>query len=143
MSTGAANNPISNPPFSSFSLMISAFPLLNLKCTLGFCSEKSAIISANREKLKNSPQPISISPESSFSVVSSFLVFSARDTISCALRFRSSPSLVRTMLWLLRSKSFTPSSSSSCISCLESVGCVTCKSCAAFVIFSSCDTIKK
>lgn len=48
---------------------------VEIKTNAGVFAEKPDIISAKREKLINSSLPISISPESSFSVVSSFFVF--------------------------------------------------------------------
>lgn len=82
-----------------------------------------------REKtlvLRNSPLPMAISPASSSALCrKSLFVLSARATSSCALRLSSMPASVRMMLWLLRTKSLTPSSSSSCMIWRDRVGCVT------------------
>ena len=73
----------------------------------------------------------------------SCFVRSASATISCARRFSSIPSSVRIILWLLRVKSFTPSSASKSAICRDSVGCVTCSCSAARVKFSSLATVRK
>ena len=100
--------------------------------------------SARNWELCSSPLPMVIFPAScSLLRRRSSLVFSERETISSARRRRSMPSSVRVMRCLPRWNSFTPSSSSSCISWRDRVGWVRCSSSAALVMFSSRATIKK
>ena len=85
-----------------------------------------------------------ISPPTLFSLTAnSASVFSIMSTTSSARLRRRIPSGVRETLWLCRTKSLVPSSSSSSLSCRESVGCVTCRKFAAPVMLPSLATARK
>ena len=64
-------------------------------------------------------------------------------TTSSARLRRRIPSGVNETLWLCRTKSLVPSSSSRSLICRESVGCVTCRKLAAPVTLPSLATARK
>lgn len=123
MSVGSIRTPKSTRPRSSRSDTSSAFPLWSSNLTMGYVSENLRIARATTLMASVSPHPILTVPITSFPAEPiSVTAVSASCSISTALRLRSIPSSVRTILLLPRSNSFAPSSFSSRVICLEMFG---------------------
>ena len=92
----------------------------------------------------DSAQPMyTVPPVISGRFLNSSSVLSTSERMSSARFRRSIPSSVSRTEWLLRTKSFRPSSVSSSLICFESAGCVTCTLSAAREMFCSLAASRK